>query len=86
MTRKLKLREFVKITHVLTSSNSRSETAEDGMEIFMAIHPSQLMTDDIHHFGPIVQVKEVDVASVQEPPELVVVDQPEEDLVHKLES
>ena len=52
----------------------------------MAIHPSQLMTDDIHHFGPIVQVKEVDVAGVQEPPELVVVDQPEEDFVYKLES
>jgi hypothetical protein len=44
------------------------------------------MTDDIHHFGPIVQVEKVDVAGVQEPPELVVIDQPEENLVHKLES
>jgi len=56
------------------------------MKIIMAIHSSQLMTDDIHHFGPIVQVEKVDVAGVQEPPELVVIDQPEENLVHKLES
>ena len=56
------------------------------MKIIMAIHSSQLMTDDIHHFGPIVQVEKMDVAGVQEPPELVVIDQPEENLVHKLES
>ena len=86
LTKKLELKELIKITHVLTSSNSRCETAEDGMKIFVAIHPSQLMTDHIHHFGPIVQVEKMDVAGVQEPPELVVIDQPEENLVHKLES
>ncbi len=68
------------------SSNSRSKAAEDGMKIFMAIHPSQLMTYDIHHFGPVVQVEKMNIAGVQELPEFVVIDQPEEDLVNKLET
>jgi hypothetical protein len=86
LKKKLRLRELITITHILTSSNSRSKMAEDGMEIFMTIHPSQLMTDDVHHLGPIVQVEKMNITGVQEPPELVVVDQPEEDLVNKLES
>jgi hypothetical protein len=44
------------------------------------------MTNDIHHLGPVVYVEEMNIAGVQEVPELVVIHQPEEDLVDELKT
>jgi hypothetical protein len=52
----------------------------------MPIHPRQLMTNDVHHFGPVVQIKEMSIAGVEEMPILVVINQPEEDFVNELET
>jgi hypothetical protein len=56
------------------------------MEIFMSIHSSQLMTDDVHHLSTVIQVEQMYITSVQETPVLIVVHQPEEDLVNELKS